>query len=268
MRTALLLLLFLSIVGCSTNINNHLILREPVPHEKYYSGRTGTLYEETSFWEISRAVNDNGPNANSKIRKKGAITFTGSKYRENFDFTYQYSQPNEWHVIFFKKDVRKFSLHFNKLGLTFQDVNDQIFIQSQEDLVWEELEDHLYLHSLRVVVDSLKTPSFDHTKDWIAEVDGLKYLVIARSLVVNNENLKEEIYFHKKNRSLKRRLRSTMNTGIVEDVTYRSYKDTGNFYLPHAVMIAFPTKSERVDIQMSSIKIEEGAEPVGQLKEI
>lgn len=266
MRFLFLLLITLALVGC--NVNNHLILREPVPHEKYNSGRTGTLYQGTSFWEISRAVTDNGPEPGSKVRKKGSMTFSGRKYRENFDFTYQYNNPDDWHVIFFKNDVRKFSLHFNKLGLTFQDVTDEVFIQSDPDLVWEELKDHLYLHSLRTVTNSLHTPSFDHTKDWIAEVDGLKYFVIARALKVNQQDLKEELYFHKKSHSLRRMLKTTMNTGIVEDVTYRSYKDVDKAYMPHAVIVQMPTQAERVDIQFDSIKIEEQAEPVGQLKEL
>jgi hypothetical protein len=264
MRFLSTLVFLLCLVGCS----NHLILREPVPHEKYQSGRTGTLYEGTSFWEISRAVSNNGPKPGSKIRKKGTMTFSSRKYRENFDFTYQYNDKHDWHVIFFKKGVRKFSLHYNKLGLTFQEVTNEIFIQSDPDLVWEELEDHLYLHSLKTVTDSLHTPGFDHTKDWIAEVDGLKYFVIARALKMNEQDLKEELYFHKKSHSLRRKLKTTMNTGIVEDVTFRSYKDTGNAYMPHSVIVQMPTQAERVDIHFDSIEIEEQAEPVGQLKEL
>lgn len=266
MRLILPTLLLLTLCGC--NINNQLILREPVPHEEYISKRTGTLYEETSYWDIARAVDANSPTPNSHISKKGSITFSGSKYREKFDFSYKFESPNNWHIIFFKKEERQFSLHFNKLGLTFQDVHDEIFIQSHESKVWEKLKDHLYLNNLKTVAESLKSPSFDPSLDWIAEVDGLQYFVIARSLEENQQDIKEEIYFHKKAKSMRRKLKTTFHVGIVEDVTYRSYRDVENSYLPHSIIIQYPTMSERVDISISSIKVEEHAEPEGQLKEL
>jgi len=258
--------LFFLLLGCK--YENHLILREPVPHDDYQSGKTRTLYQGTSFWEISRAVNENGPKSNSHIRKKGSISFSGSKYRQSFDFTYQYNHQNDWHIIFFKKDLRKFSLHFNKLGLTFQDVDDDVFIQSHEQIVWDKLHEHLYLHQLKAVTESLKTPNFDHTLPWIAEVDGLKYFVIARALKIDHQDLKEEIYFHKKSQSLSRRLKTTMNQGIVEDVTYASYRDVGDYYQPHSVTLQYPTQFERVDINISEMTITDDAEPQGQLKEL
>ena len=56
--------------------------------------------------------------------------------------------------------------------------------------------------------------------------------------------------------------------GIVEDVRFSDFIEIGSCYLPHKVMIEYPKKMKRVDINISETLIRPTQNAVGVLKEL
>ncbi len=236
---------------------DHLILREPVPleHRRAQNG----FYKKASFWDLARSVEKNAPTPNHGIYRTGTITFTTLKIQRSYRFTYRYDAPKKWNFILFEKNSqnRLFSLHSNHLGLTMQDVQDQLFQQSYDHDIWSNLSKHPWLSSLQSVLVSMEAPSFRPELDWQEQVDGLKYYVIARveQAPEDKDAIKHEIYLHKKAKTISRHIKSRLELGIVEYIRYRKYRAVEDFYLPHQVSIEQPKSRARVDINIDSTEL-------------
>ena len=255
MRRLLQTTLLLGLSSCV--YEDHLIIREPLPLE---GRRTQNgLYNKASFWDLARTVEKNAPTPNHGITRKGSITFSTKKIQRSYRFDYSYDAPRKWSLILFEKNSqnRLFSLHSNHLGLTMQDVQDQLFQQSYEHDIWENLSKHPWFSALQSVLVSMEAPSFRPELDWHEQVDGLKYYVIARveQAAETKDAIKHEVYLHKKAKTIARHIKSRLNLGIVEYVRYRKYRAVEQFYLPHQISIEHPKSRVRVDINIESTEL-------------
>ena len=232
----------------------------------------GGLFKSSSFWSLARAVESNAPRPGEAVLRKGRMTFSSPKHLQVYDFTYDYRAPQHWDLILYEKGTtnRNFSLHRNHLGLTLQDVNDQVFEQSFEEDIWKRLAQHPWLDSLETTLKALNAPKFSPELDWHEEVDGLKYYVITRVDQARDPQhaTKHEVYLHKKAKTMNRHTKSKLNLGIVEDLRYSHFKGVGHSYLPHGIMVELPKKGKRVDVSILETTIDATAKPPSALREL
>lgn len=259
------------LLGLSSCVyEDHLILREPVPLERRRP--QNGLYKKASFWDLARTVEQNAPTPNQSITRKGVITFSTKKIQRVYSFDYGYNTPQQWKLILYEKNSqnRLFSLHRNHLGLTMQDVQDQLFQQSYEEDIWELLAKHPWFFSLQSVLISMEAPSFRPELDWQEQVDGLKYYVISRVEQAHDpkDAIKHEIYLHKKAKTIARHIKSRLNLGIVEYTRYRKYRAVEQFYLPQQISIEQPKSLARVDINIESTELSSPPLPPTLLREL
>lgn len=264
------LLTLLCLTGCRTG--DRLLLPKEAPLSMEVKPR-GTLFKSSSFWDLARTVERNAPRPGEAVFRKGQMSFSGRKYKNAFDFEYQYRGPKHWELILFEKGTsnRRFSLHRNHLGLTMQDVQDQLFEQSYEKNIWALLAKHPWFDGLEAALRSLQAPKFSPELDWHEEVDGLKYYVITRveQAHANHQAIKHEVYLHKKSKILSRHIQSKMDVGIVQNVKYFKYKAVGEHsYMPHGVIIELPKAAKRVDVNIEETRIDASATPPGPLREL
>jgi hypothetical protein len=232
----------------------------------------GGLYRSSSFWSLARTVESNAPRPGEAVLRKGRLSFSGRKFLHVYDFTYDYRAPKHWDLILFEKGTtnRNFSLHRNHLGLTLQDVNEQVFEQSFEADIWKRLSQHPWFDSLEVTLKALNAPKFSPELDWHEEVDGFKYYVITRVDQARDPHnaVKHEVYLHKKGKTMNRHIKTKLDVGIVEDLRYSRFKGVGHSYLPHGIMVELPKKGKRVDVSISDITIDATAKPPSALREL
>lgn len=256
------LLLILLAAGCD-RAKDKMILRLDTPLEQDGRIRRDSVFRSSSYWEIARTVNNNAPKPNQRVVREGQLTFSGHRFREAYRFTYDRQSDRDWHLVLFEKGTsnRRYSIHRNSLGLTLQDVQNEIFAQGTEDEIWDRLSKHPWLGKLKDTLEGLLAPSFDPSLDWHEETDGLKFYIITRieEDLAEPEHMakKHEIYFHKKARTLRRRLETQLEVGIVKDMNYSSFKNVANTYLPHRVVLTFPKEARRVDVSIEKIEVSE-----------
>jgi hypothetical protein len=220
----------------------------------------GSLFKSSSFWDMARTIEKNAPQANEAVFRKGRVQFSTQKTLQRYDFDYEYTSPQQWNIILFEKDTKNklFSLHRNHFGLTLQDIQDQIFEQSYESDIWKKLEDHPWLDSLQATLQALEAPKFSPELDWHEEADGLMYYILTRVEQSSDpkDAIKHQLYLHKKGRTLNRHIMSQLDIGIIEDIRYGNFIAIGKSYLPHQIMIEFPKKMKRVDLDISETQIQ------------
>ena len=255
MKGSVVILLFLTLVGCVPE--DRMILREQASLETRQP--KGSLFVSSSFWEIARAVEGNAPKPGEAIYRKGRIQFSTQKILRAYDFEYDRVSAQSWSFLLFEKNSknRVFSLHRNHLGLTLQDLQDQLFEQSYEEDIWKKLDTHPWFDGLKSVLSTMESPRFSPELDWHEEADGLLYYILTR--IEQNSDpkdaLKHEIYLHKKGRTLNRHIKAKLHVGIVEDIRYSDFIGVGTSYLPHKVMLEFPKKMKRIDINIAETLI-------------
>jgi hypothetical protein len=260
-RIALLITFVSMLSGCASQLHDKMILRKNQELEKDGRIPRNSIFKSSSFWELARTVEANQPQKGSTIQHAGKITFTGGKYHRTYEFDYSKENFSKWSLVLYEEgsENRLFSLHRNNLGLTIQDVQDQVFLQSHEDEVWSKLSKHLWFDHLKDALESLAPPKFTPSLDWHEETDGLKYYVLTRvEPHPSGEDLKaikHELYFHKKARTLARHIKTLLEVGIVEDLRFQRYRPVKDAYLPHRVLLNYPKDAKRIDISIESTKL-------------
>lgn len=262
-----LLLGLLFTLGC--DYENHMLIREPSILQENLSGKKNHLFRKSSYWELARAVQKNYPPSNTLIERSGSVTFTGKSYQFSYHFTFSYISPSNWNLkLYNSKDNNLYlALHKNNLGLTYENILDQTFFQGQDHLIWSKLNQHLWQNKLKRVTESLLPPKFDSSLAWLEEVDGLKYYVISRVGSVKEHHRKFEVYLHKKSKSLSRRITNSYQA-ILEDQNFLKYKEIGNYYFPTKIYIKYPTRSERLDLNIKNTNLVLNYKPKKSLKDI
>lgn len=258
--TILTSLLFMT-SGCVVQLQDKMILRKDQVLEKDGRIPRNAIFKSSSFWEIARKVKANQPAPGTTIERSGTITFSGGKYHQPYDFDYSKESFSKWSLVLYEKGTenRLFSLHRNKLGLTIQDVQDQVFLQSHEDEVWAKLKKHLWFNHLKDALDSLDAPEFSPSFDWHEEVDGLMYYVLTRvephPTGDDLKAIKHELYFHKKAKTLARHIKTLLEVGIVEDLRYQKYQAVDQSYMPHRILLNYPKSAKRIDLSIEKTKL-------------
>jgi hypothetical protein len=248
-----------------------MIIREEVPLNDQRRPQNG-LFKSSSFWDLARTVEANAPDPNYSVFREGTMVFSTPKIRRSYSFEYKYDSATQWNLILFEKGSRNrlFSLHRNHLGMTMQDVQDQLFEQSFEEEVWKVLDKHPWLSGLKSMMSAMKSPKFSPELDWHEQVDGLKYYVITRvqQANVDKDAVKHEVYLHKKGKTLVRHIKSRLKLGMVEDIRYGSYKGVDQFYMPHRLSVEFPKRRQRVDVNINHTQITSTPQSPRLIKEL
>jgi hypothetical protein len=255
--------------GCT--VQDKMILRHHEPAMANIKPR-GALFKSSSFWDLARTVEANAPLVGQSIYRQGVISFSGRRHHQDYDFQYRRESKKNWELLLFQKGTsnRVFSLHRNHLGLTLQDVHDQVFEQSFEVDIWKRLEKHPWFDSLQTALLALEAPKFSPELDWHEEADGLKYYIITRiqQALDPKDAVKHEIYLHKKGKTMNRHIKTKLDVGVVEDLRYSHFKSVGDAFLPHGVAIELPKKAKRVDMSIRKTTVQDGKRSPSPLKDL
>jgi len=260
-RLALLIFLLPLMLGCVAQLQDKMILRKGNELKKDGRIPRNSIFKSSSFWELARKVQANQPKPGTILHHSGKITFSGGKYHRSYEFDYSKENFSKWSLVLYEEgsENRLFSLHRNRLGLTIQDVQDQVFLQTHEDEVWNKLGKHLWFDHLKDALDSLAPPEFTPSLDWHEEADGLKYYILTRVDPHPSGNdlksIKHELYFHKKGKTLARHIKTLLEVGIVADQRYQRYRPVDGAYLPHRILLNYPKDAKRIDISIESTKL-------------
>lgn len=267
MNRIILFITALSLCGCA--YHNHMLQRYDRDGENLSYKRSRTSYDGTSFWDLAKHIKNNAQPNNTKLKREGFFKINTKKYKEKLFFTWSYVNDHLWEFKVFDQNKKRqlLSLHKNRHGLTYQNIQDQDFIQSDDRNIWKQLsqtnDKRIYL---QLIHSLLQSPKFDPRHNWLEETDGLKYYIITMIDEHPVEAVKHQLYFHKATKTIARHLKTTYQADFY-DAIYNKYRHIESMFLPTEIHVKLALDGTRIDIDIHKTQLEPYTQKARELKE-
>ncbi len=260
--------LFLLLTGCS--YHNHFLNRYDSDGEQSTERRQKNHFSRTSYWSISKAVNENAQPANSKLSRSGTLTFTTRYTRNRYSFKWEFINKEDWKLDIYYKGKKELilSLKKNTHGLTYQHIFNENFIQSTETQTWEQINKAKdWRQHLELVHSLLQSPHFNSSLNWMEEKDGFKYYIISFIDKSTSIPTKHELYLHKARKTIARHIKMTKASNTY-DTIYTNYQSVDNAFLPNKIKVNLPMDSQNILIEVSHNSIDKAPVKSQRVKEL
>ncbi|MBF0197517.1 MAG: hypothetical protein HQL32_07390 [Planctomycetes bacterium] len=227
-------------------------------------------YSQVSFRHLADSVKKNAVPAGHNLYREGMLTITGKKERKKYNFEFKYNDLEDWSLLLtnIESASREISLHKNHLGLTFQQVPRDLFLQGEDDKIWQHMSQNYWHRKLKRIIEALLSPHIDPSYNWSEEADGLKYYVITRIEEQGLQHIKHQVYLHKKGGVLTRYMKNGLEEENLEDLKYSHYKEYGPSFLPTRVYIKYPKHGMRVDLDITGTQVNKSTRKPKAFKKI
>lgn len=246
MRVLSLLILALTLNSC--NMHDRMILYQPVPLKEQSRKNRDDAFERGTYQEIVEGLRENAPDPGLVLYRTGRMDLVNHNVKVSYHFEFEFKSSREWTWLI--NDVERgdplFSLKRNTLGLTYQDLQGEIFLQGSEATTWKKLQEFKWQSLLDEAWALMFNPTFNPRHPWQIEADGLKYLIITRVDRSVPVPVKLQYYLHKKSNTLQKVIKSTVAQNIVEELMFTDFKDVGTAYLPTHMSLTRSLAGEKI----------------------